>query len=185
MIISPYKVNDVVKRRDVSTGNIFTYQNGNGNRYATLGDHNGFFYGFKLEYSAHYTPRTATSSDDPVEHKPVKAVVTPVYSQTVDKMCVIVGYYTLDILFNNVPEIRTFTSTTIPPFGAVISTPNYVTKDGKPHLFINLGPSVSSDKGISLFPLSEGTEVKLLEFGSLMADRGIVDFITHEQKEKK
>ena len=179
MIISPYKVNDVVKRRDVSTGNIFTYQNGNGNRYATLGDHDGFFYGFKLKSFVDI------ASDVSGMHEPIKAVVTPVYSQTVDKMCVIVGYYTLDIIFNNIPEIRTFTSTTIPPFGAVISTPNYVTEDGKPHLFINLGPSVSSDKGISLFPLSEGTEVKLLEFGSLMADRGIVDFITHEQKEKK
>ena len=185
MIISPYKVNDVIKRSDISTGNIFTYQTGNGTRYASLGRNNGFYYGFKLQSCAEYTPRTATSSDDPVIHKPIKAVVTPVTSQTIDKMCVIVGYFTLDLAFDNMPQIRTYDGKSIPPFGSIISTPNFVNRDGKPHLFMNLGSSVHSERGIDLYPLSEDGNIKMLEFGSLLAIRGDVNFITHEQKEKK
>ena len=175
MIISPYKVNDVIKRSDISTGNIFTYQNGNGTRYASLGRNNGFYYGFKLR----------SFTDNSVMHKPIKAVVTPVTSQTIDKMCVIVGYFTLDLAFDNMPQIRTYDGKTIPPFGSIISTPNFVNRDGKPHLFMNLGPSVHSERGIDLYPLSEDGNIKMLEFGSLLAIRGNVNFITHEQKEKK
>ena len=113
MIISPYKVNDVIKRSDISTGNIFTYQNGNGTRYASLGRNNGFYYGFKLH----------SFTDENGMHKPIKAVVTPVTSQTVDKMCVIVGYFTLDLAFDNMPQIRAYDGKSIPPFGSIISTP--------------------------------------------------------------
>jgi len=175
MIISPYKVNDVIKRSDISTGNIFTYQTGNGTRYASLGRNNGFYYGFKLH----------SFTDENGMHKPIKAVVTPVTSQTVDKMCVIVGYFTLDLAFDNMPQIRTYDGKSIPPFGSIISTPNFVNRDGKPHLFMNLGPSVHSERGIDLYPLSEDGNIKMLEFGSLLAIRGDVNFITHEQKEKK
>jgi hypothetical protein len=175
MIISPYKVNDVIKRSDISTGNIFTYQNGNGTRYASLGRNNGFYYGFKLQQILHGVPT----------HNPIKAVVTPVTSQTIDKMCVIVGYFTLDLAFDNMPQIRTYDNKSIPPFGSIISTPNFVNKEGKPHLFMNLGPSVHSERGIDLYPLSEDGNIKMLEFGSLLAIRGDVNFITHEQKEKK
>ena len=175
MIISPYKVNDVIKRSDISTGNIFTYQTGNGTRYASLGRNNGFYYGFKLH----------SFTDENGMHKPIKAVVTPVTSQTVDKMCVIVGYFTLDLAFDNMPQIRTYDGKSIPPFGSIISTPNFVNKEGKPHLFMNLGPSVHSERGIDLYPLSEDGNIKMLEFGSLLAIRGNVNFITHEQKEKK
>ena len=173
MIISPYKVNDVIKRSDISTGNIFTYQTGNGTRYASLGRNNGFYYGFKLQ------------SYDGKSHNPIKAVVTPVTSQTIDKMCVIVGYFTLDLAFDNMPQIRTYDNKSIPPFGSIISTPNFVNKEGKPHLFMNLGASVHSERGIDLYPLSEDGNIKMLEFGSLLAIRGDVNFITHEQKEKK
>ena len=175
MIISPYKVNDVIKRSDISTGNIFTYQNGNGTRYASLGRNNGFYYGFKLH----------SFTDENGMHKPIKAVVTPVTSQTVDKMCVIVGYFTLDLAFDNMPQIRTYDGKSIPPFGSIISTPNFVNRDGKPHLFMNLGPSVHNEQGIDLYPLSEDGNIKTLDFGSLLAIRGNVNFITHEQKEKK
>ena len=175
MIISPYKVNDVIKRSDISTGNIFTYQTGNGTRYASLGRNNGFYYGFKLH----------SFTDENGMHKPIKAVITPVTSQTVDKMCVIVGYFTLDLAFDNMPQIRTYEGKSIPPFGSIISTPNFVNKEGKPHLFMNLGPSVHSERGIDLYPLSEDGNIKMLEFGSLLAIRGNVNFITHEQKEKK
>ena len=175
MIISPYKVNDVIKRSDISTGNIFTYQTGNGTRYASLGRNNGFYYGFKLH----------SFTDENGMHKPIKAVVTPVTSQTVDKMCVIVGYFTLDLAFDNMPQIRAYDGKSIPPFGSIISTPNFVNKEGKPHLFMNLGPSVHSERGIDLYPLSEDGNIKMLEFGSLLAIRGNVNFITHEQKEKK
>ena len=175
MIISPYKVNDVIKRSDISTGNIFTYQNGNGTRYASLGRNNGFYYGFKLH----------SFTDENGMHKPIKAVVTPVTSQNIDKMCVIVGYFTLDLAFDNMPQIRTYDNKSIPPFGSIISTPNFVNKEGKPHLFMNLGPSVHSERGIDLYPLSEDGNIKMLEFGSLLAIRGNVNFITHEQKEKK
>tara|TARA_R100000697_G_scaffold121624_1_gene149154 strand:+ start:572 stop:1102 length:531 start_codon:yes stop_codon:yes gene_type:complete len=175
MIISPYKVNDVIKRSDISTGNIFTYQTGNGTRYASLGRNNGFYYGFKLQ----------SFTDENGMHKPIKAVVTPVTSQTIDKMCVIVGYFTLDLAFDNMPQIRTYDGKSIPPFGSIISTPNFVNKEGKPHLFMNLGPSVHSERGIDLYPLSEDGNIKMLEFGSLLAIRGNVNFITHEQKEKK
>ena len=175
MIISPYKVNDVIKRSDISTGNIFTYQTGNGTRYASLGRNNGFYYGFKLH----------SFTDENGMHKPIKAVITPVTSQTVDKMCVIVGYFTLDLAFDNMPQIRTYDGKSIPPFGSIISTPNFVNRDGKPHLFMNLGPSVHSERGIDLYPLSEDGNIKMLEFGSLLAIRGNVNFITHEQKEKK
>ena len=178
MIISPYKVNDVIKRSDISTGNIFTYQNGNGTRYASLGRNNGFYYGFKLQMGGYF-------DDESEKHKPIKAVVTPVTSQTVDKMCVIVGYFTLDLAFDNMPQIRTYDGKSIPPFGSIISTPNFVNRDGKPHLFMNLGPSVHSERGIDLYPLSEDGNIKMLEFGSLLAIRGNVNFITHEQKEKK
>jgi hypothetical protein len=174
MIISPYKVNDVIKRSDISTGNIFTYQTGNGTRYASLGRNNGFYYGFKLQ---------STTSN--TTHYPIKAVVTPVTSQTIDKMCVIVGYFTLDLAFDNMPQIRAYDGKSIPPFGSIISTPNFVNKEGKPHLFMNLGPSVHSERGIDLYPLSEDGNIKMLEFGSLLAIRGNVNFITHEQKEKK
>ena len=58
-------------------------------------------------------------------------------------------------------------------------------KEGKPHLFMNLGASVHSERGIDLYPLSEDGNIKMLEFGSLLAIRGDVNFITHEQKEKK
>ena len=160
MIISPYKVNDVIKRSDISTGNIFTYQTGNGTRYASLGRNNGFYYGFKLQ------------SYDGKSHNPIKAVVTPVTSQTIDKMCVIVGYFTLDLAFDNMPQIRTYDNKSIPPFGSIISTPN-------------LGASVHTERGIDLYPLSEDGNIKMLEFGSLLAIRGDVNFITHEQKEKK
>ena len=173
MIISPYKVNDVIKRSDISTGNIFTYQTGNGTRYASLGRNNGFYYGFKLQQILHGI------------HNPIKAVITPVTSQTVDKMCVIVGYFTLDLAFDNMPQIRAYDGKSIPPFGSIISTPNFVNRDGKPHLFMNLGPSVHSERGIDLYPLSEDGNIKMLEFGSLLAIRGNVNFITHEQKEKK
>ena len=175
MIISPYKVNDVIKRSDISTGNIFTYQNGNGTRYASLGRNNGFYYGFKLH----------SFTDENGMHKPIKAVVTPVTSQNIDKMGVIVGYFTLDLAFDNMPQIRTYDNKSIPPFGSIISTPNFVNKEGKPHLFMNLGPSVHSERGIDLYPLSEDGNIKMLEFGSLLAIRGDVNFITHEQKEKK
>ena len=175
MIISPYKVNDVIKRSDISTGNIFTYQTGNGTRYASLGRNNGFYYGFKLH----------SFTDENGMHKPIKAVITPVTSQTVDKMCVIVGYFTLDLAFDNMPQIRTYDGKSIPPFGSIISTPNFVNKEGKPHLFMNLGPSVHTERGIDLYPLSEDGNIKMLEFGSLLAIRGNVNFITHEQKEKK
>ena len=175
MIISPYKVNDVIKRSDISTGNIFTYQTGNGTRYASLGRNNGFYYGFKLH----------SFTDENGMHKPIKAVITPVTSQTVDKMCVIVGYFTLDLAFDNMPQIRTYDGKSIPPFGSIISTPNFVNKEGKPHLFMNLGPSVHNERGIDLYPLSEDGNIKMLEFGSLLAIRGNVNFITHEQKEKK
>jgi hypothetical protein len=50
---------------------------------------------------------------------------------------------------------------------------------------MNLGPSVHSERGIDLYPLSEDGNIKMLEFGSLLAIRGNVNFITHEQKEKK
>ena len=175
MIISPYKVNDVIKRSDISTGNIFTYQNGNGTRYASLGRNNGFYYGFKLH----------NLTDENGMHKPIKAVVTPVTSQNIDKMCVIVGYFTLDLEFDNMPQIRTYDNKSIPPFGSIISTPNFVNKEGKPHLFMNLGASVHTERGIDLYPLSEDGNIKMLEFGSLLAIRGDVNFITHEQKEKK
>ena len=175
MIISPYKVNDVIKRSDISTGNIFTYQTGNGTRYASLGRNNGFYYGFKLH----------SFTDENGMHKPIKAVVTPVTSQNIDKMGVIVGYFTLDLAFDNMPQIRTYDNKSIPPFGSIISTPNFVNKEGKPHLFMNLGPSVHSERGIDLYPLSEDGNIKMLEFGSLLAIRGDVNFITHEQKEKK
>ena len=175
MIISPYKVNDVIKRSDISTGNIFTYQNGNGTRYASLGRNNGFYYGFKLH----------SFTDENGMHKPIKAVVTPVTSQNIDKMCVIVGYFTLDLAFDNMPQIRTYDNKSIPPFGSIISTPNFVNKEGKPHLFMNLGASVHTERGIDLYPLSEDGNIKMLEFGSLLAIRGDVNFITHEQKEKK
>ena len=175
MIISPYKVNDVIKRSDISTGNIFTYQNGNGPRYASLGRNNGFYYGFKLQSFA----------DNGVMHKPIKAVVTPVTSQNIDKMCVIVGYFTLDLAFDNMPQIRPYDNKIITTFGSIISTPNFVNKEGKPHLFMNLGQSVHSERGIDLYPLSEDGNIKMLEFGSLLAIRGDVNFITHEQKEKK
>ena len=178
MIISPYKVNDVIKRSDISTGNIFTYQNGNGTRYASLGRNNGFYYGFKLQMGSYF-------DDESAKHKPIKAVVTPVTSQNIDKMCVIVGYFTLDLAFDNMPQIRTYDNKSIPPFGSIISTPNFVNKDGKPHLFMNLGASVHNERGIDLYPLSEDGNIKMLEFGSLLAIRGNVNFITHEQKEKK
>ena len=178
MIISPYKVNDVIKRSEISTGNIFTYQNGNGTRYASLGRNNGFYYGFKLQMGSYF-------DDESEKHKPIKAVVTPVTSQNIDKMCVIVGYFTLDLAFDNMPQIRTYDNKSIPPFGSIISTPNFVNKEGKPHLFMNLGPSVHSERGIDLYPLSEDGNIKMLEFGSLLAIRGNVNFITHEQKEKK
>ena len=178
MIISPYKVNDVIKRSDISTGNIFTYQTGNGTRYASLGRNNGFYYGFKLQMGSYF-------DDESAKHKPIKAVITPVTSQTVDKMCVIVGYFTLDLAFDNMPQIRTYDGKSIPPFGSIISTPNFVNRDGKPHLFMNLGPSVHNEQGIDLYPLSEDGNIKTLDFGSLLAIRGNVNFITHEQKEKK
>tara|TARA_R100000278_G_C5425764_1_gene148270 strand:+ start:215 stop:754 length:540 start_codon:yes stop_codon:yes gene_type:complete len=178
MIISPYKVNDVIKRSDISTGNIFHYQNGNGTRYASLGRNNGFYYGFKLQMGSYF-------DDESAKHKPIKAVITPVTSQTVDKMCVIVGYFTLDLAFDNMPQIRTYDGKSIPPFGSIISTPNFVNRDGKPHLFMNLGPSVHNEQGIDLYPLSEDGNIKTLDFGSLLAIRGNVNFITHEQKEKK
>ena len=50
---------------------------------------------------------------------------------------------------------------------------------------MNLGASVHTERGIDLYPLSEDGNIKMLEFGSLLAIRGDVNFITHEQKEKK
>ena len=183
MIINTHKVNEIVQRTSIGTGSIFVYRGGNGTRYAALGKFNGFHYGFKLKSLVD----TNTSL-----HTPVKAVITPITSDNMNRECQIVGFYTLDLRFNTMPEIRTYDKDTMPPFGAIVSAPNFLTKNGKAHLFVNLGVSVHYPEGIDLFCLTTDYEnnpleslVKHLPWKSLMADRGMILLNTHEQKEKK
>jgi len=174
-IISPFKVNDTVTRRSISVGNIFMYQNGNGTRYASLGHYNGFHYGFKL---------SSVVNESGSFHTPVKATVTPMTSQTMDKSCQIVGFFTLDLKFNSIPEIRTFTKAMPPSFASLVSAPNFITRDGKAHMFVNLGPSVHGNGGIDLFSVTDGESFNHLPYDSLVAERGMAHIVTHEQKEK-
>mgnify|MGYP003136792658 FL=1 len=180
MIISTYKVNEIVQRSSIGVGNIFMYRNGNGTRYASLGLYNGFHYGYKLR---------SLVDEKGSYHTPVKSTITPITAETMNKECQIVGFFTLDLKFHSMPEIRTYDKATMPPFGAIISAPNFLTEDGKAHMFTNLGASIHHGDGIDLYCLTSDsnseTNVKHLPFQSLMADRGMVVLNTHEQKEKK
>jgi len=69
MIISTYKVNEIVQRSSIGVGNIFMYRNGNGTRYASLGLYNGFHYGYKLR---------SLVDEKGSYHTPVKSTITPI-----------------------------------------------------------------------------------------------------------
>ena len=70
-------------------------------------------------------------------------------------------------------------------FASIVSAPNFITQDGKAHMFVNLGPSVHGNGGIDLFSVTDGESFNHLPYDSLVAERGMAHIVTHEQKEKK
>lgn len=126
-IVTPFDINDVVKRKEITLGNVFSYTSGSATRYGAITVHDGFMYSFKLK-------RYGEGKEIAVS-----ATCSLQSSSLFEQSCTIKGYYSIRVNFDAIPSIMMCTRKDRPAFASVVSIPTAMDKAGKCHLFLHLG----------------------------------------------
>ena len=183
-IITPFNINQVVKRKFITFGNVFSYNNGTNTRYGAIAYHDNYMYAFKLR------------RNNEGNEVAVSSCCSPLSSKVSESECTIRGFYALRINFYAIPSIKSATKEDRPAFASVVSLPTSVDKKGRSHLFLYLGIAPLNDIGkgkVSLMSLTNDAddfipagstfaEISYAPLDGMMAIRGMAELEITEQK---